>query len=177
MDLSTIFSVADFKSYTRNSDRQMESIHAVETLIQFRRYPYFPKDIFHQRLLLDNSRFKARLKQFLTRATYCQRLRVSFMGCKLCPTIITFLRLTFYVLRYTYEISSVWQRWVVLRLVLYVLRQLGVKSVNLKLATLTVPLLNPTPYEQHKTNSTSTDIHRYLTRNKIDAEEYRISRV
>lgn len=66
---------------------------------------------------------------------------------------------------------------VVLRLVLYVLRQLGVKSVNLKLATLTVPLLNPTPYEQHKTNPTSTDIHRYLTRNKIDAEEYRISRV
>lgn len=99
------------------------------------------------------------------------------MGCKLCPTIITFLRLTFYVLRYTYEISPVWQRWVVLRLVLYVLQQLGVKSVNLKLATLTVPLLNPTPYEQHKTNSTSTDIHRYLTGNKINAEEYRISRV
>lgn len=66
---------------------------------------------------------------------------------------------------------------VVLRLVFYVLRQLGVKSVNLKLATLTVPLLNPIPYKQHKTNWTRTDIHRYLTRNKIDAEEYRISRV
>lgn len=47
----------------------------------------------------------------MTRATYCQRLRVSFMGCKLCPTIIAFLRLTPYVLRYIYEISPVWQRW------------------------------------------------------------------
>lgn len=47
MDLSTIFSVADLKLYTRNSDHRMESIDAMETVIQFRHYSYFSKEIFH----------------------------------------------------------------------------------------------------------------------------------